>query len=465
MRNLNIKTKTVAAIAVSFITLSIGSFFLANYFGNIAMKERALSNGSGTCFQRVTQTFTALMIQDFNSPYLSKNFMGTTGQCFSDVNTEFSAIYARGFKEGYKHINSIVSDLHWFNEKVQKLMKMSQNAGISLNNSNIINKYAVLETMKNDFQEAVEESAASTTTTSGIFMGVNIFSLAGILLAVALYAYQRKQSREALNKIEEESNNILDSDEEIISAHFERVIENVMAKVEMPRTYDLLNAYHSNLLEKQYKAFETSEGVNADGIREHSVEVPSVSIENLPAADFHNAMSSVLENISEKAFTHGIMIESDLEDEFFVKGDQDALEQLIFSIMTYATENTINQIEGRKINLRSKALGGTAFFKVKLSNYCFNVDELNFLNGDESLASSVNMNLLLIKEVVKDLGAKIAVKNKMNSSVSIEGSEIEVLFERINTQESKVNDELSQKSISIVKGKKKDILKAMQANA
>jgi hypothetical protein len=95
-----------------------------------------------------------------------------------------------------------------------------------------------------------------------------------------------------------------------------------------------------------------------------------------------------------------------------------------------------------------------------MSNYCFNANELNFLNGDEELASSINMNLHLIKEVVKDLGANMAVKNKMNADQNIEGSEIEIIFERVN-----VEKEVQPKNISIVKGTKKDILKAMQSNA
>jgi tetrahydromethanopterin S-methyltransferase subunit B len=458
MKNLNFKTKTITVIAISFISLSIGSFFASNHFSKMAKSESALSSGAGTCFQRVTQSFTALMIQDFNSGYLTRPFMDTTGECFSEVNSQFAGIYAKSFKEGFKHINSIVSDLHWFHEKVEKLMKMSQDAGISLNNSNIINKYAALETLKNDFQESVEASANSTNTTSGVWMGLNIFSLIGLVLTATVFGLQRKADRDALSKIEVESNNILESGEQIISAQFERIIENVMAKVDMPNTYSLLNAYHSNLLEKQYKAFDSKDGVDIEGIREVASEV--ITLQESETADFHNAMSSVIENISEKAFTHGIIIDSELEDEFVVKGEQDALEQLLFSLMSYATESSLHQIEGRRISLKSKPLGGTAFFKLNMSNYCFNANELNFLNGDEELASSINMNLHLIKEVVKDLGANMAVKNKMNADQNIEGSEIEIIFERVN-----VEKEVQPKNISIVKGTKKDILKAMQSNA
>ena len=65
------------------------------------------------------------------------------------------------------------------------------------------------------------------------------------------------------------------------------------------------------------------------------------------------------------------------------------------------------------------------------------------------------------KEVVKDIGANLAVKNKMNAGQNIEGSEIEIVFERVNV------DKVAQpkKSVSIVKGSKKDILKAMENNA
>ena len=69
------------------------------------------------------------------------------------------------------------------------------------------------------------------------------------------------------------------------------------------------------------------------------------------------------------------------------------------------------------------------------------------------------MNLMLMKELLTDIKATVAVKNKMSAQENIEGCEIEVIFERYK-------EEASEKSVAnVMKGTKKEILQAMQSEA
>lgn len=447
MKNLNFSVKTLAFTAGAFIVLSFGSIFMQNNLNVKAQKMTTLSNGVGTCFTRVNQSFTALMIQDFSSAYLQQDFMNNTQECFNVANKQFDLLWGKAFKDGYKYINQLVSDLHWFNEKTMKLKNLVQDGGVSLTNSNIINKYAGLETAKTQFTEAVDKQKETTNTWATTWFIFSFVGFVGFTLVASIFGIQQKKNREIFAEIEAST-----ADGEINAAKVDRILENVFSKLEMPNTYKVVNNYYSSLLEAQYAGQVATD----DQVRTQEVEAVK---EVVKTADFHHAMDSVLETIQTKTFTHGIILDMDMDDEYLVKGDQEALTQFLYNVMDYATQNSLHQNEGRKITLRTKPLGGTAYLKVGIANYCFNPDELNYLNGSESEATNVNMNLMLMKELLADIKATIAVKNKMSAQENIEGCEIEVIFVRYK-------EESTEKSVAhVVKGTKKEILQVMQSEA
>ena len=443
MKNLNFSFKTAAIVATACLTISFGSFFMQNHFYGKSQKMSTLSNGVGTCFTRVTQTFTALMIQDFSSVYMQPDFMSQTQECFNIANTQFNLLWTKAFKAGYKNINQIVSDLHWYHEKTQKLKKMVTEGGVALTNSNIINKYTGLEAAKNSFTDAVDKELEGAKTWATIWFIVSFVTLALFMVVAAGFGVQLKQRRESFDAIE----NDVANNEEVTAAKIDRILENVFAKLDMPKTYAVVNNYYSNLLEQKYADFEKDEQLSA---------VKEESVNEIISSDFHEAMTAVLETMQTKAFTHGIMLDIDLEDDFRVKGEQEALEQFLYNIVNYASENSLHHNEGRRISLKSKPLGGTAYLKVGIANYCFNATELNYLNEIKHTSLDVNMNLILIKELINDIGATIAVKNKTSASHNIEGCEIEIIFERVKAHEV-------QKDVKVIKGTKKEILRAIQS--
>lgn len=451
MRNLNFSVKTLAISAGAFLVLSFGSIFMQNSLNIKAQKMTTLSSGVGTCFTRINQSFTALMIQDFSSSYLSQDFINASQDCFNVANKQFALLWGKAFKDGYKHINQIVSDLHWFNEKTLKLKKLVQDGGVSLTNSNIINKYAALETAKTKFTDSVEKKIEATSTWASSWFVFSFIGFLGFSFVATLFGYQEKTNRKVFMDIEAN----VDA-EKPNAAKIDRILENVFSKLQMPKTYNAVNNYYSGVLEQQYAGFTATDD-KEETVTETSLN--TVSEEDVKTADFHEAMSSVLDSIQSKAFTHGIILDAHLDDDFKVKGDQEALTQFLYNVVNYATENSLHHNEGRRVSLKSKPLGGTAYLKVNIANYCFNPDELNFLNSKESESDSINMNLLLIKELISDIKATIAVKNKMSAQENIEGCEIEIVFER--HKEEAVDKNVA----TVVKGTKKEILRSLASEA
>ena len=79
MKEKLLKTKSIMGMGI----LAIGMIFGISILNNNLLSQQTsflkLNNGVGICFQRITQTFTALMIRDLRSDYLTSDFRSTTG--------------------------------------------------------------------------------------------------------------------------------------------------------------------------------------------------------------------------------------------------------------------------------------------------------------------------------------------------------------------------------------------------
>ena len=453
MKNLKVSLSKTWLVSGATLLLAVGSLSASKWSDHSAVKQLSLSSGASTCFQRVSQTFTALMIGDLSSSYLTKPFMNTTSDCFDYANQTFQSLFSQNFKGGAKSIRAISSDLHWFHEKIEKLTRISKSQGLDLSSSNIINKYSALEGLSSSFNEAIQSSVDDKISFSKKLLGVSAVSLIASILSFCFAIVSGFRRRDLFRRIEKESERSMELNSEFVSANVERALDNILSKINMPKTYSLFSKYHSDLLEKAYRSFEGAEGIDIDKVR----SVPDVKIG--PTAFYQEALSSALESISKKAFSHGIILETDIEDNFHVRGESEVLEQALCSILNYSADKSLTLVESRKLNLKSKSLGGTAYLRIQIEDYFFNADELDYIEGNRAVDESIDLNLVLVSEMIKDLGAKISLRNKVNNE-SLSGCEIELLFDRV--KDDMIQN--SKKVSSIVKGSKREILESISSS-
>ena len=159
-----------------------------------------------------------------------------------------------------------------------------------------------------------------------------------------------------------------------------------------------------------------------------------------------------MDRLNNKAFTHGIIFDTDLGEDFNVTGASESIEQLIFTLINQGIDSSLKHNQGRKVSIRSKALGGIAYFKMNVANHLFNPDELEAFNNGDSNALAGNMNLMMINEIANDLNVGISFKNKVNDQ-NFTGSEIEVVFNRVMDEV----DTVAAKKVSVFKGTKSQI--------
>ena len=154
MKNIFLSSKILVGLGCISLVSILGFSMLGQ---NFAAKQASLfqvSNGLGVCFQRVNQSFTALMIKDFSSDFMTKDFRATTGDCFSELSSAIAAksLMTTNIKT---KLNNIMSDTHWFGEKLDRVVELSETEQLDFSQSNIINKYVEIEQLKNNLEESM----------------------------------------------------------------------------------------------------------------------------------------------------------------------------------------------------------------------------------------------------------------------------------------------------------------------
>lgn len=442
-------------IAATFLIVPfIGSEIVSSKRNSInAMKE-----GSNTCFTRVGQSFTALMIQNFNSPYLSSNFIELTGECFSQLNATFDEIYAAGFAQAKKPLNKLVSDLFWFHEKTEKMAQKASEGEITISTeSNLVDKFTNLEALNISFQEALDNKTASLSTWRGVWTGLSFAGALALAILALVSGSARRKERETFDFLNSEARDLLESnpDLDMLVLKTGRVMDRAFAALKVPFCYELYTKTQNDLLETRSIAKTNTTKVYNE---EPAKALPKNDQGDV--ADFGNVSRALVERLSDKIFTHGIVLEENLEDDFWIKGNSESLEQLLYNLFSFSIENSLHHNSGRKITIKSKALGGISYFKAKIANYLLNPEEMELFNGGNSSQSS-NVNLLLLKEIATDMGASLSAKNILNANGKFTGAEIEVVFNRARMENEQ--SQTANKVTSVMKGSKKEILQRLRS--
>jgi hypothetical protein len=454
-----IKTLMKPKVLLSVCGFSLISLFSISMMNNSIMQKHSklqqMNGGVGVCFQRVTQTFTALMIKDLTSSYLSSSFKNVTGECFSDLTSSMKNLMASN-EQSLNAANNLSSDLHWFNSKIDKIISLNKGESIDLSESNIIKKYEDLEELKVEIEQQVNNDIANFDSVKDLGLAGILLSQLALLFSLASLYFKQRASSQELSLIEGFSLDAIESNTK--SSKAQRIFENLFTNIDLPVTKKFLMDYHTDLLEENYSLNDKIIKMNTIGYTEEII--PTMPIENKTSTaeevtNFNDSLSTVLDRIQEKAFTHGVMMDTDLGESFDVISNSEALDQVLFNTLQFSMESSLGHNEGRRVIIRSKPLGGIAYCKIKILGHSFSDVEMNIINGKKvDTKVNVNVNLVLLKELMNDANATIAVKNIQDQKSGQVESELEIIFER-----AAVNQTTSTPKVSVIKGTKKEIKK------
>ena len=459
--------KSLTRFSLRKFVLGIGLLAIAgvvnqSYVQNNTSKfigANQLRAGMSTCFNRLSQTFTALMMQDFGTIYASDEFMNTTSACFSEavtLSTESNTLSS----SIVKGINNISSQNFWFNEKVVKIKKIAAKGEMDLSQSNVIDKFSEIEALLITITDGLDDFAAKKASTieSAKVLGFAIWILLG-LFSLAYYVANRL-SAARLGQVEKAAKAMLESENELMSAKVDRFLEHSLNVAKIPETYNLFNRYHAQLLEKTVSIAKTADSDVAEA------ELPrEVTVEG-EVVDLNAAFNASLKMVQDLAFTHGVILDFQLDDDLYAMGNSDGIIQVIYNILSFSINSSLDHNTGRRVTVRARNLGEAVLLKTSIEHHHFEASELGF-NGDEGQEDETELSLMMARELLSDYEGQIQLKNEDDAKA---GS-IEVVLQRAPEDKAKEAHELAQKVetlvesrnlVSLRKGTKKDILKDME---
>ncbi|HXH32298.1 MAG TPA: hypothetical protein VNJ01_15975 [Bacteriovoracaceae bacterium] len=453
------------------LVLTLGAFWHHQNNQQQLDKMSVLNQGVSTCFNRISQTFTAMMIKDIKSPYLDRGFMGLSDEC---VNETIKGVnpFRKNIGKGYETLNQLISEVHWFHEKVGKLhepMLKDQNLGASL--SPLSNRFSKMEGFKVALVDEIDASSAlirEVQINDEFLMGAGLIIF---VLSVSLLSLQEYHRIQMQRDIEKNAINLLRSGNANVGSIVDQLVDRALVTQGMPVTAQIFKDYHEDLLEhsgdgrthrdqRTETETETVETVRSPAKTLAIAAAPQVAVTAAatpvearetttlsPRASLKEALISV-QNVQPK----DLLQTTDVRD-VQLAVDPESFEQMMTAAIN---QLALRRSDGKKIQISNQIHSDRSVINVFLAGATFSATELEFCSGPATVSmDGIDMNMILLKEMSREADTTLNIENKVDRQGRISGMNIRFIVGRA-PKESKAKN-----LVSVVKGKKRDLTREL----
>lgn len=426
------------------LMMTLGAFWHHQMNQTQLDRMNILNQGVGTCFNRISQTFTAMMIKDVQSPYLNRGFMALSDECLNETIKGINP-FKKSVGKGYETLNQLISEVHWFHEKVLKVhspMLAGQNLTAPI--SPLADRYTKMENFKVNL---VDEIDATNAQIREIQMNDEFLMGAGLIifvLSLSLLSLQEFNRLQLQREIEREALNYLKAGQANAAAIVDQLVDRALMTASMPVTAQIFRDYHENYLERMAAKVPMAK----PAVREEKKE-EEVVVEEAAFSGHRTSLKEVLvsiQNIQPRDTVHMTEIR-----DVSLNVPYEAFEQMMSA--------AINQLASRrqdnkKIMISNQIHSDKSVVNFFLAGNVFSASELEFTENSQAVAPDLDMNLIILKEMVREAGAQWHLENKVDRSGNITGMNIRFTIARVPKERSK-------NLVSVMKGKKKDLTKEL----
>jgi hypothetical protein len=431
------------------LLMTLGAFW--HHQSNQSQLDRmnVLNQGVNTCFNRISQTFTAMMIKDIHSPYLNRGFMGLSDECLNETIKGINP-FKQNIGKGYETLNKLISDVHWFHESIVRThspMVSGTNLDAPLNP--LSSKFSQMETLKINILDEIDVTSSrigEVQANDEVVMGIGLLMFVIALSILSLKEFNRLQIQ---SEIEKKALNLLKSGQANVGAMVDQIVERGLLTQGLPVSAQIFKDYHGDLLEKMSSRPAYYENKNEKvEILEAIPEFVEPEIVNTAKTSFKEVLVSI-QNINSK----DLIQVSDVRD-VLLAVDFEGFEQIMNAAINKLASR---RIDGKKIIISNQIHSDRAVINLFLSGNTFTASELEFSQSSQNIsADSMDMNMILLREMAIETNAVWHIENKTDRSGSITGMAIRFTMNRI-PKDTKSNKNL----VSVVKGKKKDLTREL----
>ena len=454
------------------LVLTLGAFW--HHQTNQQQLDRlgVLNQGVSTCFNRISQTFTAMMIRDVKSPYLDRGFMGLSDEC---VNETIKGVnpFKKNIGRGYETLNQLISEVHWFHEKVGKLHEpMLKDMNLNASLTPLSNRFSKMEGFKVGLVDEIDASSAQlreVQVNDEFLMGAGLIIF---VLSVSLLSLQEYHRIQMQRDIEKNAINLLKSGNANVGSIVDQLVDRALTTQGMPVTAQIFKDYHEELLEhsSEAKADVAAKDTTPVVVQEKKPAVVHRAMVETRPSVVEAEVSPIEEKITEpsrqvaRASLKETMVSvqnvqaKELLQVTDVRDVQLAIDSESFEQIMSAAINqlALRRTENKKIQISNQIHSDRSVINLFLAGATFNINELEFCESATASTVGIDMNMIILKEMAKEADAGLHLENKVDRQGKITGMNIRFIISRAPKEGSKMKN-----LVSVVKGKKRDLSREM----
>ncbi|MDO9182393.1 MAG: hypothetical protein Q7U04_08280 [Bacteriovorax sp.] len=455
-----------------------GLFLLAALVGNTyniqenSVRIKRLTNfesGMQTCFGRVNQTYTAKILADTASNYLTQNFQNLTEECFAEGILNVEDSFKSELSQVAKKLSTLASNVHWFHEDI-----LSPGPARAITNNgesrDVGVRFEKIESTKDEILESSEKY--KTEITNSLNNEKSVFYISATLLVVLMLSEFMSNTRRRLtnNGREKEARAELVDNGGVTSVKVGEIIRSALEQNNLVNCSKLFANYYA------YQSFDKSiknknkfslEGLIApigeqnpiiinktiDKIwNDDSIGLTADTFERKMLQDLNleNMTSAIIDLLAEKLFSQGVQLDVKISENLNIKGRSEELEQILYHLINFAINSTQSDLNEKNISIYAHRLGDIVALDLIYSGVGVDEEILKQRIGIGSSPKSLDVDLQICQTLIEEIDAKLQLDNKLNQNGDIVGGRVKIIFK------AGANDQARLVDLKI--GSKKEIL-------
>jgi hypothetical protein len=427
--------------------------------------------GSNICFQRATQTFTALMIGSRESAYLKRDFQSKTEECFAEVASllEKAQVAPSLLKMG----NDLGMRVHSFHRKVSAEVKKLDQEG-KVTSSWINQSFQEVEFIHEEFLNEVSRLYDHRTEVPWTKLG-GLGFLVMLLTGLAMWIMRESAQRfSGIQRLEDQAKLLNEPDQELNAMTVEEHFQSLWRALPLQSTKKLFTNFLSHMDQELINQVQAAEAkalpkvLDKEGQPRTDLEPALPSRQQIPRAALSVQTDStekvtialcfdhVIQAISDKLFSQGVKFSIEVPEDLTIWASEEALEQVIYNLINLCLKSVGPLTDEKKISILGKKLGGAVYVEIQDNGVGMDPEVLDSLSlpHDEKL-KKLGPDLMICDQFLKEFDAQLSVENIMDNQRIIKGSKFRLIFRGVALDGPQVK--------ALVRGRKGDVQKVLNS--
>jgi signal transduction histidine kinase len=402
-------------------------------------KITGLESGVQTCFSRVNQTYTAKLLGEQSSQYLTQNFQSLTEECFAEGILNVEENLKLDLPVLAKKLSTLASNVHWFHE--DSLLPISNNVSapvavrsvsVGTEERNIGSRFETIETTKDEILEIAEQF--NSTLSNRLGQTKNYFYFTSFILMILLVLEYISNANKKLSNSAREMEAIeeLSVKGGIESVKFSEIICIALEQNDLKNCAKLFHNYYAfrtnihneKMQNKEVMALENLVAPSrfvSSSAKEQIEEIwkddkLGLELDQVPVKlkSFNlNLMNAKMINLlAEKIFSAGVHFNVSIGEQITIKGKEEELEQIFYSLIS----NTLSVCKNSSpVNLSAHRLGDIVILDLAFHS-----------NGSDIFLSEIDTEIC--ETLLHEINAKLKVDNTLDQLGNVNGFKVKVIF-------------------------------------